>query len=108
MPASRDTDVYESNLAQLFWGPAGTRNSNNRTLGLLTALPIQAYEDAFTILKRNPPDEGWEVRELMYQINHRGIMCKSLMLHISLWFNPLLEEPAVSLMCPKHAITSLS
>lgn len=96
MPASRDLTEYEANLTLLFWGETGPDSRRHPNPGFLSQFPAAAYEEAFNTLQKYPPGEGWELRELMYQVQHRGILCKGVMLHLGLWFNPFLEEPAVS------------
>jgi hypothetical protein len=90
MPQDRNLKSYRSNLDKLFWHGAGSR----RTADLLTQLPLNAYEEAYSVLVNHPPHEDWKLKEIMSQIHDKGIVCKSVMLHVGFWFNPELEEPA--------------
>jgi len=89
MPPNRNLKTYRLNLKNLFWPTSG-----QRARGFLTQFTAAAYEDAFNTVLTNPPDEGWNLKLIMNQIHDKGIVCKSVMLHVGFWFNPDLEEPA--------------
>jgi hypothetical protein len=89
MPSGRNLKTYRLNVKNLFW-PA----PDQRAKGFLSQFTAAAYEDAFNAVLTNPPDEGWNLKLIMNQIHDRGIVCKSVMLHVGFWFDPDLEEPA--------------
>jgi len=89
MPPSRNLKTYRLNIKNLFW-PAPAQ----RARGFLAQFTAAAYEDAFSTVLTNLPDEGWNLKLIMNQIHDKGIVCKSVMLHVGFWFNPDLEEPA--------------
>jgi hypothetical protein len=89
MPPGRNLKTYRLNLKNLFWPAPG-----QRARGFLSQFTAAAYEDAFNTVLTNPPDEGWNLKLIMNQIHDRGIVCKSVMLHVGFWFDPNLEEPA--------------
>jgi hypothetical protein len=89
MPPGRNLKTYRLNIKNLFWPAPG-----QRARGFLSQFTATAYEDAFNMVLNNPPDEGWNLKLIMNQIHDRGIVCKSVMLHVGFWFDPDLEEPA--------------
>ena len=89
MPPGRNLKTYRLNVKNLFWPAPG-----QRARGFLSQFTAAAYEDAFNTVLTNPPDEGWNLKLIMNQIHDRGIVCKSVMLHVGFWFDPELEEPA--------------
>lgn len=90
-PPSQSEKGYKQNIEKLFWhgSPA-----SQRAEGFLSQLPPTAYDEAYKIVKFNPPDHGWNLKIIMSQIHDKGITCKSVMLNVGFWFNPDLEEPA--------------
>jgi hypothetical protein len=89
MPPGRNLKTYRLNVKNLFWPAPG-----QRARGFLYQFSTAAYEDAFNTVLTNPPDEGWNLKVIMNHIHDKGIVCKSVMLHVGFWFNPDLEEPA--------------
>lgn len=89
MPPNRNLKTYRLNVKNLFWP-----EPDQRALNFLSKFTAVAYEDAFNIILTNPPDEGWDLKLIMNQIHDKGIVCKSVMLHVGFWFSPELEEPA--------------
>lgn len=90
---SEDSDDYKVILGKLFWGGGKAHRVSNRKEEFLSHLPFTEYSEVYNAIAMNPPDPRWDFAEIMREIKEYGTIAKMVMLHVTFWYNPKLEEP---------------
>lgn len=90
---AEDNYDYKIILDNLFWGSGKAHKVRNRNEEFLSNLPFKEYSEAYNTIAINPPDPRWDFTEIMREIKEYGTIAKMVMLHVTFWYNPKLDEP---------------
>lgn len=90
----QDIGSYHRELHHLFWSGFEPYTASTRAANFLTHLPLNGYSEVYKVVRNNPPDPRWNFGEIAKEVREYGATMKLIMLHVSLWYDPELTEPA--------------